>query len=127
MPGKEQEKKLNPVKFASRLFNKANPDVKVFEEELSQGIIESYIHLNGKIGVLVELRCKTDFVAKAEEFKKLAHELCLQIAAMNPKKNSLMRQLWIRDGTKTIKELIDEHSAKVGENIIIKRFVRYEL
>ena len=127
MHGKEREKKLNPVKFASRLFNRANPGVKVFEEELSQGIIEAYIHLNGKIGVLVELRCKTDFVAKAEEFKKLAHELCLQIAAMNPKKNSLMRQLWIRDGTKTIKELIDEHSAKVGENIIIKRFVRYEL
>jgi len=98
------------------------------EKELNRGIIESYVHLNGKIGVLVELRCKTDFVAKTEEFKKLAHELCLQIAAMNPKKTSLMiQQPWIKDEAKTVKELIDECIAKVGENIIIKRFVRYEL
>ncbi len=96
-------------------------------KELKQGIIESYIHQNKKIGVLVELRCETDFVAKTEEFKKLAHELCLQIAAMNPKKTSLLRQPWIRDETKTIKELIDEYIAKLGENIIIKRFVRYEI
>jgi len=97
------------------------------EKELNQGIVESYIHLNGKIGVLIELRCETDFVAKTAEFKKLAHELCLQIAAMNPKKSFLTRQAWIRDGTKTVKDLIDEQIAKVGENIIIKRFIRYEL
>lgn len=51
---------------------------------LNQGIIEAYIHSNKKIGVLIDLRCQTDFVARTEEFKKLAHELCLQIAAMNP-------------------------------------------
>jgi len=96
------------------------------EKELNQGVIEAYIHQNKRIGVLVDLRCETDFVARTEEFKKLAHELCLQIAAMNPKKTSLMRQPWIRDETKTIKDLIDEYIAKLGENIIIKRFIRYE-
>jgi len=95
--------------------------------ELNQGIIEAYIHSNKRIGVLVDLRCETDFVARTEEFKNLAHELCLQIAAMNPKKTSLLRQPWIRDETKTVKDLIDEYIAKLGENIIIKRFVRYAL
>ncbi len=97
------------------------------EKELAHGIIESYIHLQGRIGVLIELRCKTDFMAKTEEFKKLAHELCLQIAAMNPRKNSLMRQPWVKDNAKTVKDLIAEHIAGAGEDIIIKRFIRYEL
>lgn len=97
------------------------------EKEFTQGIIESYIHSNKRIGVLVDLRCQTDFVARTEEFQRLAHELCLQIAAMNPKKSKLLSQPWIRDETKTIKDLIDEYTAKLGENIIIKRFIRYEL
>jgi elongation factor Ts len=97
------------------------------EKEAGEGIIESYIHPNKKIGAIVELHCESDFVARSEDFQKLAHELCLQIAAMNPKKTSLMRQPWIRDETKTIKDLIDEYIAKIGENIVIKRFVRYEL
>jgi elongation factor Ts len=97
------------------------------EKELNQGVIEAYIHPNKKIGALVELRCETDFVARTEEFKKLAHELCLQIAAMNPKKSSLMRQPWIKDEAKTVKDLIEEYIAKLGENIIVKRFVRYEI
>ena len=97
------------------------------KKELTQGIIETYIHPNKKIGAMVELLCETDFVARTEEFKKLAHELCLQIAAMNPKKTSLMRQPWIRDETKTIKDLIDEYIAKLGEDIVIKKFVRYEI
>jgi len=96
-------------------------------EELNQGIIEAYIHQNKKIGAMVELRCETDFVARTEEFKKLAHELCLQIAAMNPKKSGLLSQPWIRDETKTIKNLIDEYIARLGENIIIKRFIRFEI
>lgn len=97
------------------------------EKELTQGIIESYIHANKRIGVLVELRCQTDFVAKTEEFKNLAHELCLQIAAMNPKKSELISQPWIKDESKKIKNLLDERISKLGENIIIKRFIRYEL
>jgi len=97
------------------------------EKELNQGVIEAYIHPNKKIGALVELRCKTDFAARTEDFQKLAHELCLQIAAMNPKKTSLMSQLWIKDESKTVKELIDECINKLGENIIVKRFIRYQV
>lgn len=99
----------------------------MIEKELNQGIIETYIHQNKKIGAMIELRCETDFVARTEEFKKLAHELCLQITAMNPKKSSFLRQPWIRDETKTIKDLIDEYITRLGENIIIKRFMRYEI
>ena len=96
------------------------------ERETCEGIVETYIHPNGKIGVMVELRCETDFVGSCEEFRKLAHELCLQIAAMNPaNENSLLAQPWIRDESKAIKNLIDEYIAKIGENIVIKRFVRY--
>lgn len=98
------------------------------KRETKQGIIESYLHPGKRIGVLIELGCESDFVARSEEFRKLAHELCLQIAAMNPgKENQLLSQLWIREETKTIKELIEEYIAKFRENIIIKRFVRYEL
>ena len=97
------------------------------EKELNQGVIEAYIHSNKKIGVLVELRCETDFAARTEDFQKLAHELCLQIAAMNPKKTSLMSQPWIKDETRTIKNLIEEYIAKLRENIIVKRFIRYQL
>ena len=96
-------------------------------KELTQGIVESYIHSNKRIGVLVELRCATDFVAKTEEFKNLAHELCLQIAAMNPKKPELLRQPWVKDESKKIGDLVAQHQEKLGENIVVKRFIRYEL
>jgi len=92
-----------------------------------EGIIESYIHQGKRVGVMIELHCETDFVAKSDEFKKLAHELCLQIAAIPPEEIPLLSQRWIRDETKTIKNLIDEYISRLGENIIIKRFVRYEL
>ncbi len=94
--------------------------------EAGLGIIESYIHPDKRIGAMIELRCETDFVAKSKDFKELAHELCLQISAMNPEENSLLSQPWIKDETKTIRELIDEYVAKLGENIIVKRFIRYE-
>ena len=98
------------------------------EKEVKQGIIESYIHSNKKIGAMIELCCETDFVAKSPDFQKLAHELALQITAINPsEENSLLDQLWIRDQAKTIKDLIDEYVVKLGENIIIKKFIRYEL
>lgn len=93
----------------------------------SQGIIESYIHTNKKLGVLLELDCETDFVAKNADFETLAHELCLQIAAIDDGETPLLKQAWIKDESKTIKELIDEYIAKVGENITVKRFIRYEL
>lgn len=140
--------------------------------EVKQGIIETYLHPNRKVGVMVQIYCETDFVAKSEEFKKLAHEICLQIAAMKPvylkaddvpeefaereieiyreqfknsgkpqqvvdqiikgklKKTkeeiSLFSQPWIKDEAKTIKDLIEEYIAKLGENIIVKKFIRYD-
>lgn len=97
------------------------------QRETKQGIIESYIHPGKKIGVMIELLCESDFVARSEEFQKLAHELCLQIAAMNPTPSSLMEQPWIRDETKTVGDLIKEYIAKFGENITVKNFVRYEI
>jgi len=101
---------------------------KKIEKEAKQGIIESYIHSNKKIGAMIELCCETDFVAKNPDFQKLAHELALQITAVNPSEETpLLNQSWIRDETRTIKDLIDEYIVKLGENIIIKRFIRYEM
>ncbi len=98
------------------------------ERATSQGVIESYVHSNGRIGVLVELLCETDFVARTEEFKKLAHEIALQASAMNPKDvQSLLEQEYIRDASKTVQDLIKETIAKLGENIVLKRFSRMEL
>ena len=141
--------------------------------ETKQGIIEEYIHPNSKIGVLIDIRCESDFVAKSEDFKKLSHEVCLQIAAMKPlflteeeipeeflsgeqkiyqeqfkdsgrpqkivdeiiegklkkykEEISLLSQYWIKDNTKTMKELIAEYITRTGENIEVKRFTRYEI
>ena len=91
-----------------------------------QGIIASYIHPNKKIGVLLELNCETDFVAKSQDFQNLAHELCLQIAATRDN-IPLLEQLWVKDQAKTIKDLVNDYIAKTGENIVIKRFERYEI
>jgi len=97
------------------------------EREAGIGIIEAYVHPNKRIGAMVELRCETDFVAKSKDFNNLAHEICLQITAMNPEGDILLSQPWIKDDSKTIKNLIEECIAKIGENIIIKRFERYEI
>lgn len=92
------------------------------------GIIVSYVHANHKVGVLLELYCETDFVAKTEDFQNLAHELALQVAAMNPKDvKTLLKQEYIRDGSLTIEALIKQNIAKVGENITIGKFSRLEL
>ena len=97
------------------------------EREVKQGIIDSYIHSGKKVGVMIELRCETDFVAKSDDFKNLSHELCLQIAAISPDGMPLFSQPWIKDQTKTIKDLIDGCIAKLGENIVLEKFIRYEL
>jgi elongation factor Ts len=94
----------------------------------SEGMIESYIHTGGKIGVLVEIGCETDFVARNEEFKKLAHELAMQIAATSPKDvPTLLKTEYIRDASVTMDTLVKQVIAKVGENISVTRFVRYQL
>jgi len=93
----------------------------------NHGIIDCYVHSNKKIGVLLELNCETDFVAKSPDFNNLAHELCLQIAGNRDQQTDLISQSWIKDESKTIKDLVNEYITKIGENIIIKRFERYEL
>lgn len=96
--------------------------------ETKAGIIDSYIHAGGKVGVLLELLCETDFVAKTDDFKNLSHELCLQIASMNPKDvKSLLEQEYIRDPAQTIENLVKQVIGKLGENITIARFERFEL
>ncbi len=143
----------------------------------SQGIVESYIHLGGKIGVMVEVNCETDFVARSDDFKELAHNVAMQIAAAKPdyvrieevpaeivakekeilmaqikedpknakkpeaiiekmidgriqkfyKENCLMEQIYVKDGEKTVTQLVNEAIGKIGEKITIRRFVRYEM
>lgn len=149
----------------------------------AEGVVTSYIHGNGRIGVLVEINCETDFVGKTDNFQNLAKDIAMQIAAANPtylnreevpadviehertvlleqakaeaeedvkagrkpkpetvlekmvngriekyyKENCLMEQVFIKDSDKTITDLINENIATIGENINIRRFVRFEL
>ncbi|HET6477607.1 MAG TPA: translation elongation factor Ts [Dehalococcoidales bacterium] len=109
----------------------------------TQGLIEAYIHAGGRIGSLVEVNCETDFVARTDEFKELAHELAMQVAALAPQYISekdvpegadiepqaacLLQQPYIRDPGKTVRDVIVEVIAKVGENIRVTRFSRFEL
>lgn len=141
--------------------------------EVKAGMVISYIHPNKKVGVLLDIRCESDFVVRNENFETLAHEICLQIAAMNPEyvtdseipeeilekerkigleqvaeskkpkeimdqivegklkkfkeEKTLIMQSWIKDDKKTINDLIADYIGKIGENIIIKKFVRYEI
>ncbi len=109
----------------------------------SEGIIDAYIHAGGRIGAMVEVNCETDFVARTDEFKELAHNLAMQVAAMSPEFISseelseeadedpqtacLLLQPYIKDPEKSIQDIIAETIAKVGENIKVSRFARFEL
>lgn len=109
----------------------------------SQGLVECYIHAGGRIGAMVELNCETDFVARTDPFKALAHDLAMQVAATGPLSISpddlppgtegdpnemcLLLQPYIRDPARTIQELITEAIAQTKENIQIRRFARFEL
>jgi len=141
--------------------------------EASEGIITSYIHPNQKVGVLLDIRCESDFVARSDDFQNLAKEICLQVAAMKPlfvktddipeeiikkekeifkaqliesdkpkevhdkiidgklnsfiKDSCLLLQPWVKDSNKTIDDLIKETIAKIGENILVLEFTRYEI
>lgn len=98
------------------------------DRETPQGLIESYIHQNGRVGALIEVSCETDFVARTDVFKNLIHEISMQVAAMNPKDvKILLKQEYIRDNSKTIEGLIKEVIAKLGENIVVKKFQRFEI
>ena len=108
----------------------------------SQGVVESYIHGGGRIGVIVEVNCETDFVARSDDFKKLAHDIAMQIAATDPKyvgneeslpedlpadELPLLKQPFIRDEKQTIQSLVHEAIGKLGENVVVRRFSRFEL
>lgn len=139
----------------------------------TEGLIHAYIHMGGRIGVLLEVNCETDFVAKTDDFKELVNDIALHIAAMNPEyldreqvpgdaiekereiltaqalnegkpanivekmvngrlekfyaERVLLEQPFVKDDSKTIQQLVTEKVAKIGENIRIRRFVRYEL
>ena len=109
----------------------------------TQGLIDAYIHTGGRVGTMVEVNCETDFVARTDEFKELAHELAMQVAAMSPQFISaeelpegaeiepqaacLLLQPYIKSPDKTIQDIITETIAKVGENIKVGRFARFEL
>ena len=132
------EKALEVLKQQS-LFKAA----KRAERRAVEGLVEAYIHTAGRVGAMVELNCETDFVARTDEFKQLAHHLAMQVAAMNPKfiteeeykpeteeepQNAcLLLQADIKEPDKTIKEIITEAIARTGENIKVSRFIRYEL
>ncbi len=96
--------------------------------QTGEGIISYYVHANSRVGVLVKLLCETDFVVRTEQFKELGHELAMHIAAMNPISiNDLLSQTYIRDQDMTIDALIKDYIAKLGENIKIGEFCRFEI
>jgi len=98
------------------------------DREVKSGFIYAYIHSNQKVGGLLELNCETDFVAKNEDFVSLAKEITMQIAAMNATSvEDLLSQPYIRDPKQTIEDLVKGTIGKFGENITVRRFVRYEL
>ena len=113
------------------------------DRETGQGLVQSYIHGNGKIGALIELQCETDFVARTDTFQSLAHDLAMQVAAMNPlaltvedvpddfsgtkESNALLTQTFIKDNSQNIDDLIQSAIGQTGENIKVARFIRFEL
>ena len=122
--------------------------------QASEGLIVSYIHGNNRFGSLVELNCETDFVARTDDFAKLANDIALHVVGMSPRyvnedeisdeervqgtdefgsetaflnATVAMRQPFVRDGSQTIEELIRDAIGRIGENIVLRRFVRFEL
>src|SRR3989344_6196549 len=83
------------------------------DREAGQGLVETYIHSGGKVGAMVEVNCETDFVVRTDEFKTLAHEVAMQVSAMDPRDvEELLKQEYIRDAAKTISDLVKEAIAK---------------
>jgi elongation factor Ts len=97
------------------------------DREAQQGLIDCYLHL-GKIGCLVEVNCETDFVARNEDFRRFAHEVALQVASSEAKSVAeLLKEPYFKDPTRTVEDLVRDIIAKIGENVKIKRFVKYTL
>jgi len=108
----------------------------------AEGVVGSYVHTGNRIGALVEVNCETDFVARTPEFAELAHDLAMQVAAMAPEHVSnddvpegaevsaekvLLEQAFIKDPSKTVRDLVAEVAARVRENIQVRRFSRIAL
>lgn len=95
---------------------------------VKEGVVEAYIHSTKKLGVLVEVLCETDFVARNVEFQKLAHDIAMHIAAMKPADSEeLLKQPFVKDQDVTIQDLINQYIAKLGENIQLGQFHIMEL
>lgn len=127
---KALEETNNDYKKALDVLRKSGLEkaAKKADRETPQGLVDCYIHQNGKVGALIEVSCETDFVARTDVFKNLLHEIGMQVAAMNPKGvPALLKQEYIRDGSRTIEDLIKETIAKLGENIVVKRLQRFEI
>jgi elongation factor Ts len=143
------------------------------QRETKEGLIQAYVHFNGRVGTLVEVNCETDFVARTQDFKQFARDVALQVASMNPmtvapediprealeeersiaekqaaqmgkpenithrivegrlekwvRENALLTQPFVKDPERTVGDLLRDTIQKVGENIVVRRFVRYEL
>ncbi|MCA1687351.1 MAG: translation elongation factor Ts [Actinobacteria bacterium] len=143
------------------------------QRETNEGLIEAYVHFNGRVGVLVEVNCETDFVARTQDFKRFARDVALHVASMNPmtvapediarealeeersiaekqaaqmgkpenitqrivqgrlekwvREKALLTQPFVKDPERTVGDLLQDTIQKLGENIVVRRFVRYEL
>ena len=113
------------------------------DRDTNQGLIESYVHTGGRVGALVELGCESDFVARTPEFRALAHDIAMQVAAMSPAyldeddieegddrspaQVSLLRQPFIKDNSSSVGEVVQELAARMGENVRVLRFSRLAL
>ena len=109
----------------------------------NQGLIEVYVHAGGRLGAMVEVNCETDFVARTDQFKSLAHDLAMQVAAMdpqyirtddvpedsplNPDEAALLSQAFIKDPDKSVQDLINETIGQIRENIQVRRFTRFQI
>lgn len=126
---KALEQSNNDLNQAKKLLTKWGAEISLTKRQraTNQGSLFCYLHHNKKIGALLELLCETDFVAKNSYFQKLGQELVMQVASMKPKNvKELLSQAYIKDLSKTVDNLIKEYILKIGENIKIGRFVRYE-
>ncbi len=122
------EKSSGDFKKAKELLLKRGKVIaanKSAERTVDAGLVESYIHTNGKIGSLILLACETDFVAKTDEFRNLAHEIAMQAATKDYEDaGALLDDEYIRDPSKKVADVITETIAKVGEKIVLSDVVR---
>ena len=139
------EKAKGDIEKAKAILNEAGfaAATKRADRETAEGLVQSYIHHNNRVGALVEVNCESDFVARTDDFKELVAAIALQVGGAQPKyvsiedlpKDSdddpkavvLLEQPYLRDESKTVGDLVREAIGKTGENIRIKRFARFEL